>query len=202
MSKSDRIREMLIEGIKHKEISNEVGVAKSTISYHAKQLGLSKHMPTYDLIKMQAHYDAGNTIRETIKHFGLNRSTWNKYVRLNRIKLDNTPEREALLKESRKVDSRSHTIPIDEMFIRKSNSNTTTIRNRIKRDSLMIYSCDMKNCPLYGIINPKWCGNDLILHLDHINGVSNDHRLKNLRWLCANCHTQTSTYCGRNIKNY
>ena len=35
-------------------------------------------------------------------------------------------------------------------------------------------------------------------HLDHINGVSNDHRLENLQMLCPNCHSKTSTYAGRN----
>ncbi|MGH7660947.1 MAG: HNH endonuclease [Vulcanimicrobiaceae bacterium] len=37
-----------------------------------------------------------------------------------------------------------------------------------------------------------------MLHIDHLNGANNDHRLENLRLLCPNCHSQTSTYCGRN----
>lgn len=44
----------------------------------------------------------------------------------------------------------------------------------------------------------EWKDNLLSMHLDHINGVNNDHRLKNLRMLCPNCHSQTPTYCGRN----
>jgi len=38
----------------------------------------------------------------------------------------------------------------------------------------------------------------IVLHLDHINGVSKDHKLKNLRLLCPNCHSQTDTWCGKN----
>ena len=58
-----------------------------------------------------------------------------------------------------------------------------------------------------GIVDQKcvWCGitdtwNDkpVVLHLDHINGIHNDHRLENLRLLCPNCHSQTDTWCGRN----
>jgi predicted amidophosphoribosyltransferase len=38
------------------------------------------------------------------------------------------------------------------------------------------------------------------LVLDHINGIDNDHRLKNLRLLCPNCNSQTRTFAGKNIK--
>jgi hypothetical protein len=34
--------------------------------------------------------------------------------------------------------------------------------------------------------------------LDHINGISNDHRLENLRMLCPNCNATLATHCGRN----
>lgn len=39
------------------------------------------------------------------------------------------------------------------------------------------------------------------LELDHIDGNSNNHKLENLRILCPNCHAQTSTYRGKNIKS-
>ena len=46
-------------------------------------------------------------------------------------------------------------------------------------------------------ITDSWNNKPIILHLDHINGVNNDHRLENLRLLCPNCHSQTDTWCGR-----
>jgi 5-methylcytosine-specific restriction endonuclease McrA len=36
-----------------------------------------------------------------------------------------------------------------------------------------------------------------VLHLDHINGINNDNRRENLRFLCPNCHSQTPTYGNR-----
>jgi 5-methylcytosine-specific restriction endonuclease McrA len=42
-----------------------------------------------------------------------------------------------------------------------------------------------------------WNNKPLVLQLDHINGVNNDHRLENLRLLCPNCHSQTDTWAGR-----
>jgi 5-methylcytosine-specific restriction endonuclease McrA len=50
-------------------------------------------------------------------------------------------------------------------------------------------------CAICGIVDG--CGRRLVLHLDHINGISNDHRLENLRLLCPNCHSQTDTYCNK-----
>jgi hypothetical protein len=50
-------------------------------------------------------------------------------------------------------------------------------------------------CAICGI--NEWCGQRLVLHLDHINGINNDNRLENLRLLCPNCHSQTPTYCNR-----
>jgi len=53
----------------------------------------------------------------------------------------------------------------------------------------------------------NYCGNDgeyngkpLSLHLDHINGINDDNRLDNLRFLCPNCHSQTETYGGKSNK--
>jgi predicted RNA-binding Zn-ribbon protein involved in translation (DUF1610 family) len=68
------------------------------------------------------------------------------------------------------------------------------IKRVIIREQLIPYSCAI--CP----VESKWQGNALSLHLDHINGVSNDNRLSNLRFLCPNCHSQTSTYCGKQLK--
>lgn len=38
------------------------------------------------------------------------------------------------------------------------------------------------------------------LELDHINGVSHDNRLENLRILCPNCHSLKPTHRGLNKK--
>jgi 5-methylcytosine-specific restriction endonuclease McrA len=48
--------------------------------------------------------------------------------------------------------------------------------------------------------NHEWLGSAISLEVDHINGNSKDHILENLRILCPNCHAQTDTYRGKNIK--
>lgn len=47
-------------------------------------------------------------------------------------------------------------------------------------------------CTICGI--DTWQQKPLTLHLDHINGIRNDNRFENLRFLCPNCHQQTETW--------
>lgn len=51
-------------------------------------------------------------------------------------------------------------------------------------------------------IKPIWNDKPLVLQLDHINGDHNDNRVENLRLICPNCHSQTDTYTGRNLREY
>ncbi len=81
---------------------------------------------------------------------------------------------------------------LEEILVVDSNyTNRSQIKKRLLAKGLMTYECSC--C---GITD--WQGQPLSLHLDHINGVNNDHRLENLRLLCPNCHSQTSTYAGKN----
>jgi hypothetical protein len=41
-------------------------------------------------------------------------------------------------------------------------------------------------------------GKTMPLILDHVNGVNNDNRLENLRFLCSNCDSIQDTYKNRN----
>lgn len=87
-------------------------------------------------------------------------------------------------------------IPDSDVFVIDS---TYTDRSKIKRRLLdlgWLYRCSIPECPVVD----TWLGKPVTLHLDHINGVPNDNRLENLRFLCPACHTQTSTYAGRNVK--
>ena len=67
----------------------------------------------------------------------------------------------------------------------------TVLRRYVIKNNLIPYKCAICGCA-------EWQGKTLSLELDHINGVNNDNRLENLRFLCPNCHSQTSTYGSRN----
>lgn len=69
--------------------------------------------------------------------------------------------------------------------------NRNCLRRFIIKNNVLPYKC-----AICGI--SKWNNKTLSLEIDHINGINNDNRLENLRFLCPNCHSQTTTYGSRN----
>ena len=47
----------------------------------------------------------------------------------------------------------------------------------------------------------SWMEKSLKLELDHKDGNHTNNKEENLRCLCPNCHSQTSTYKNRNVGN-
>lgn len=82
----------------------------------------------------------------------------------------------------------------DEIFCENSKADRRIAKRKIIKEDLIDYKC----CECK--ISSEWNGKELTLILDHINGIRNDNRLNNLRFLCPNCNSQTSTFAGRNIK--
>lgn len=81
-------------------------------------------------------------------------------------------------------------IPNDGKIIRTH----TNFKASLLREGKLINKCAI--CKL----EPMWNNKPLTLHLDHINGDNKNNDLNNLRLICPNCHSQTDTYTGRNIK--
>lgn len=53
-------------------------------------------------------------------------------------------------------------------------------------------------CEVCGI--SEWLGNPLSFELDHMDGDRTNHKLNNIRIICPNCHSQTETYRGKNVR--
>ena len=86
----------------------------------------------------------------------------------------------------------SATYSLEEILVENSSyANINSLKRRLINENKLAYKC-----AICGI--DEWNGQPLSLHLDHINGKHNDHRLENLRFLCPNCHSQTETYAGKN----
>ena len=82
---------------------------------------------------------------------------------------------------------------LDEILVENSSyANISSLKKRLVNENRLEYKC-----AICGLTN--WLGKEISLQLDHINGINNDHRIENLRFLCPNCHSQTDTYAGKNI---
>ncbi len=70
---------------------------------------------------------------------------------------------------------------------------TNKLRLRLLKEGVLENCCTI--CGL-----KEWNGKHITCELDHINGDRTDHHVSNIRLLCPNCHSQTSTFRGKNKK--
>ena len=85
----------------------------------------------------------------------------------------------------------------ENSFCENSNASSSYIREHYKKDfttekTYYCFICGQK---------PFWNNKPLTLTLDHINGIHNDNRLENLRWVCPNCDRQLDTFGSKNKHN-
>ncbi len=105
---------------------------------------------------------------------------------------DNTP-----WNKGKKVGRPAHwnvLYPDHVVFSENSSYARHSLKKRIIDNNLIEYVCAI--CTT----GPMWQGKEMPLILDHINGVNNDNRLENLRFVCSNCDSQLDTYKSRNRK--
>lgn len=82
-------------------------------------------------------------------------------------------------------------ITAEDLFKPNCKHLRSVLRRYIINHRMLPYECAICG-------RSEWNGKTLSLELDHINGINNDNRLENLRFLCPNCHSQTTTYGSRN----
>lgn len=131
-----------------------------------------KHMLSY--FGLESHGNNNKTLQDRLKEEGL--SYGDLATRYKHPGLKNEP------------------IALEKVLIENSSYARKHIKRRIIAEKLIPYICDV--CKQ----EPVWQKKQLVLVLDHINGIHNDNRLENLRFLCPNCNSQTSTFAGKNTK--
>lgn len=169
------VKELLSRGTTVCQAARELGVTAAAVSYHRRMLGLppsSKYAPRGDWQEIQCYYDGGHSVRECKAHFGFSNRSWNRAVQRGDI----VPRPQA--------------VPIDELLV----SGRVRNRSHIKR-RLMSSGVKMNRCEECGIAS--WMGEPLNMALHHVNRDDSDNRLENLKLLCANCHSQTSTFARK-----
>ena len=119
--------------------------------------------------------NARDVVNRRIKELNLDTSHWKPY--------------------STKEANQKSSISLEEYFQANTPRSGKNLRNKLLKNHLLEYKCAI--CGNEGY----WNGQPITLQVDHINGNHDDNRLENLRFLCPNCHSQTTTFAGRNCEH-
>lgn len=197
----------LLELHNMKTVSRMTGIPWSTIknwktnrsTSHQNRYGVSRKKDVLSSISnmkkedLQQLIDSSTSLSDALKKFDLD-YTKPFYLNALRNKIAELDIDLHQMNLNKKNDDRYGLLLNSEIFIEKSKVDRSNVRRRILRDNLIEYRC--AECPIVDEYN----GKKLSLQLDHINGVRDDHRLENLRWLCPNCHSQQETSFGKRRK--
>lgn len=171
-----RVKDLLVAGHSRTAIARELGICKSTVSYHARRLGAPMDVRAarrYDWESIQRHYNSGHTLKDCMSHFGFSKCAWHE------------------AKKRGDLMTRPRVMPIEQLLCgRRSRAH---LKGRLIKAGLLLERC--QSC---GIAD--WRESPLALELHHINGDGHDNRLENLTLLCPNCHSQTENWGGRNSR--
>lgn len=149
---------------------------------------------TINRADLQEIANKSNSIRETLLNLGFCGTGGNFKELKKRIELEGIDC--SSFEEGRIINSKKHKREDSDVFVENSNYQRNGIKRRIIQQNLIPYKCS--ECGLENIWNYK----EIVLVLDHINGINNDHRLENLRFLCPNCNSQQDTFGTRNKHRY
>jgi len=131
-----------------------------------------------------------NSYKGILATFGLENKGENFKTLKKRLNEDHISY-DHLLKHGQNLSIFQEPKSLKEILIINSTFNRGHLKGRLLKAGLLKNQC--YECPLLN----EWNGKPIVLQLDHINGISNDNRLENLRILCPNCHSQTHTFAGK-----
>ena len=137
------------------------------------------------------------SFKDVMRHFGMRSHGGNHNTlkaRLKELNIDTnhfiTANQASNLARVMTLEKLSH-----EVLVENSSFGRYNLKKYLVKFKLLDYKC--QKCLNTG----EWMGEPMTLQLEHKNGVNDDNRLENLSFLCPNCHSQTSTFAGKQLKN-
>ncbi len=150
--------------------------------------------------EIQNALDSLNSYTEILEKFNLNPYSGMRNTFMSRIKeegydLSKFEKNSNEYKKSICIGkfSKDNKKDLSSILTENSSYSRVHLKKRLVSENILENKCS--ECSIYDVWNNK----PISLQLDHINGIRNDNRIKNLRLLCPNCHSQTHTFSGRNL---
>jgi hypothetical protein len=159
---------------------------KLSIKKKAKSLNLKViFLATNDIIKaVEESYNLSEVFRK------LNKSkSGDSYKIIKRIIKENSIDISHFDPYRNNKFSSYNEIPIEDRLMSGTNITSNELKKKLYKYGLKDRICEQ--CDQ----GEDWRGKKMALILDHINGISNDNRLENLRILCPNCNATLETHC-------
>ena len=148
--------------------------------------------------QLQDIIDSSKSIVEILQKLGFDGYNGNYKTLLARIDQDGlSREKFGINRRKQMVEHLANIrnpLSDNEIFCENSSYHRLHLKKKLVNNGYLKYRCEF--C---GIGN-EYNGKPLSLQLDHKNGINNDNRIDNLRFLCPNCHSQTETFAGRRLK--
>lgn len=181
------------KGFTSRKIAKLENVSQTTIRYWLNKYNLrTKGWFNYDIKQLRKIVNESKSRNEVLTKLNKNNSS-GSYKSLNRVFIKFNIDISHFMNRSemsKQIYSKKE-LTNKEIFIKNSSTSRTTIKKRILKYDLLEYKCFKCNQ------NGYWNGENLVLILDHINGINNDNRLENLRFACPNCNSQLPTHCKK-----
>lgn len=189
-------------GWSYGKISKELGLSKALVAYYSKRNTIESAIEKNKIKeKAQKEYEQivcenvkkANSMCDLCKLMG-KRPTNTNYLHFTKIieKYNIDVSHFSSLPVQRVKPQK---ISDSEYFVcdKISLKSSFNVKRRILKSGIKEYKCECCG-------RVQWNGDLIPLELHHINGDRYDNRLENLQLLCPNCHAQTDTYAGKNIK--
>lgn len=178
------VADLVESGKNGREIASLLGIAKSTVSYHIKNikedLGLPPTYKPLDHSVVQGMLDAGLTAKKICSILGVSKDRLTRAFALKKIRKEPYSNRVTLAEYLERLKSRS-----------TASHERKVIRNKLVNELGWTLAC--MECGL-----SEWRGRPAPLELDHIDGDPTHNCVSNYRIICLHCHTQTETFGYKN----
>jgi DNA-binding CsgD family transcriptional regulator len=206
----DQIIELRKLGNSYNEIVSKLGCTKSNVSYHCGKLGINLHNDNPKKISEQIVESIRNdkislSSKEIALKYNVSVSTVNKFTKMKSRSLDIKPESSVCLncgketpyrKEKRFCSNQCGAQYIHKLAYKdflENNEKYCVGNYTAKNFKDFIVAEQNDKCLICGM-SAIWENKILVFVLDHIDGNASNNKRENLRLICPNCDSQTSTF--------